>query len=155
MRRLLAAAMVLMLLGGALIAPASAGKKKKKKPKPQVVEGSILVPQPGGGAGPCVYRTQRTLMIYGGPNEILGYTFDVDPKTVGRPFKLEVSDGAGMDIQFYSELGDATDPTTAPTNHGYETPGPGGEKGTVPPDMPFAFVCMNEGADATFKYATS
>lgn len=150
MRKVIAISVALLLLGGAL-APASAGKKKKKS-KPQVVEGSIVVPQPGAAAGPCIYRTQRTLMAGGGPNGIIGYTFEVDPKTVGKPFKLEVADGAGMDIQFYSEIGDVTDPTTAPANYGYETPGPGGEKGTVPEGFPIVFVCMNEGSNAGFKY---
>lgn len=153
MRKVVASLLAIMLLGGALIAPAAAGKKKKKV-KPQVVEGSILVPQGGGPAATCVYRAQRSLIAGGGPNEILGYTFDVDPKTAGRPFKLEVSDGAGMDIQFYSDLGDPTS-TSAPANTGYETAGPGGEEGTVPPSYPIAFVCLTEGANATFKYSTS
>jgi hypothetical protein len=88
----------------------------------------------------------------GGPNGIVGYTFEVDPKTVGKPFKLEVADGAGMDISFYADLGDPTDPTTAPANMGFETAGPGGEKGTVPPGFPIVFVCMNEGTNSGFKY---
>ena len=88
----------------------------------------------------------------GGPNGLVGYTFEVDPKTAGKKFKLEVAGGAGMDIQFYTDLGDPTDPTTAPANVGYETPGPGGEEGTVPKGYPIAFVCMNEGANAAFKY---
>lgn len=154
MKRGIAVLLAIMLVGAALVAPASAGKKKKK-PKSQVVEGSILVPQGGGPAAPCVYRSQRTLASGGGPNGILGYTFEVDPKTEGRPFELEVADGAGMDIQFYTEFGDPTDPTTAPANMGYETAGPGGEKGTVPPGFPIAFVCLTEGANATFKYSTS
>ncbi|MFP5352994.1 MAG: hypothetical protein ACLGIB_10580 [Actinomycetota bacterium] len=155
MRKTIASLLAIVVLGGALVAPASAGKKKKAKPKPQVVEGSILVPQGGGPAATCVYRAQRTLMIAGGPNEILGYTFDVDPKTAGRPFKLEVSDGAGVDISFYMDLGDPTDPTTAPANQPYETTGPGGEEGVVPEGFPIAFVCLTDGANATFKYSTS
>ena len=135
MKKLVATLLAFILVAGALIAPAAAGKKKK--PKPQVVEGSILVPQGGG------------------PNGIVGYTFDVDPKTEGRPFKLEVADGSGMDIQFYADLGDVTDPTTAPANMGYETAGPGGEEGTVPPGFPIAFVCLTDGANASFKYSTS
>ncbi len=84
-------------------------------------------------------------------NEIVGYTFDVDPKTVNKPFKLEV-DGAGMDISFYADLGDITDPATAPANVGFETAGPGGESGVVPEGYPIAFVCMTEGAEAAFTY---
>lgn len=102
--------------------------------------------------GSCIYRTQRAWATGGGPDGILGWTFDVDPKTVGKPFKLEVADGAGMDISFYADMGDPADPTTAPANQAYETPGPGGEKGTVPAGFPIAFVCMNEGANASFKY---
>lgn len=151
MRKIVAVSVALLLLGGAL-APASAGKKKKKKSKPQIVEGSIAIPQPGASLGPCIYRTQRAWASGGGPNGLVGWTFEVDPKTVGKKFKLEVADGAGMDLSFYAELGDPTDPTTAPANQGYETPGPGGEKGTVPPGLPIVFVCMNEGANASFKY---
>lgn len=154
MKQLISLLLAVLVVGGALVAPAAAGKKKKKV-KPQVVEGSILVPQGGNAAATCVYRSQRTLISAGGPNGILGYTFDVDPKTAGRPFKLEVSDGAGVDISFYMDLGDPTDPTTAPANQPYETTGPGGEEGTVPPGFPIAFVCLTEGANATFKYSTS
>ena len=150
MKRLIVLGLVAVI---ALPVFAGSATAAKKKAKPQTVEGSILLPQPGGPAGACVYRAQRSFMAtLGQPNGIFGYTFDVDPKTVGKKFTLEVSDGAGMDIAFYSDLGDPTDPTTAPANTGYETPGPGGEKGTVPPGYPIEFVCMNEGADASFEY---
>lgn len=123
-----------------------------KKPK-QTVEGSIVVPQTGGPVGPCIYRTQRTIMATSGePNGIVGYSFEVDPATVGKRFKLTVADGAGMDIQFYADLGDPTNPTAAPPNVGFETAGPGGEKGTVPAGYPIAFVCMTDGANAAFTY---
>ena len=148
MRKLVVLSLAALIAFPAFGSDATAAKKPK-----QVVEGSILLNQGGGPAGPCVYRTQRTLMaIAGQPNGIFGYTFDVDPKTVNKKFTLEVSDGAGMDIQFYSDLGDPSDPTTAPSNMGYETPGPGGEKGTVPPGFPIAFVCLNEGVNASFTY---
>jgi hypothetical protein len=149
MKKLVAVSIAALLLGA--LVPATAGAAKKKS-KPQVVEGSILVPQGGNAAATCVYRSQRTLMAGGGPNGILGYTFDVDPKTVGKPFKLDVAGGAGVDISFYSGLGDPTDPTTAPANMSYETAGPGGEKGTVPAGLPIAFVCMTEGVNASFTY---
>lgn len=148
MKKLLALSLAASLVFPAFAASATAAKKPK-----QAVEGTILLNQGGAAAGPCVYRTQRTLFaIAGGPNGIFGYTFEVDPKTAGKKFTLEVSDGAGMDISFYSELGDITDPTTAPANMGYETAGPGGEKGVVPPGFPYAFVCLNEGVDASFTY---
>lgn len=146
-------ALVALLALPVFAGSATAGKKKKAKPV--VVEGSVMLPQPSAATGTCVYRTQRAWMSLSGgaaPNGIFGYTFDVDPKTVGKKFTLDVSDGAGMDIAFYSEMGDASDPTVAPANMGYETPGAGGEKGTVPAGFPIAFVCMTEGQNATFTY---
>ena len=151
--------LIALLIVGLLVVPAAAGTasagKKKPKVKPVVVEGSVALPQPYAADGTCIYRTQRAWMgLSGGaaPNGVFGYTFEVDPKTAGKKFTLDVSDGAGMDIVFYSEFGDPSDPTVAPANTGYETPGPGGEKGTVPPGFPIAFVCMTEGANATFTY---
>lgn len=148
MKKLVAVASAVLVVLSVFAGSATAGKAKTQK-----VEGSIVIPQPGAAAGPCIYRTQRTLMATaGGPNGLIGYTFEVDPKTAGKKFKLVVDGGAGMDIQFYTDLGDPTDPTTAPANVGYETPGPGGETGTVPKGYPIAFVCMNEGANASFTY---
>jgi hypothetical protein len=152
MKKLMVLALVALLALPVFAGTATAGKKKVK---PVVVEGSVMLPQPYAADGTCFYRGQRAWMsISGGaaPNGIFGYTFDVDPKTVGKKFTLDVSDGAGMDIVFYTEFGDATDPTVAPANTGYETPGVGGEKGTVPAGYPIAFVCMTEGQNATFTY---
>lgn len=126
-----------------------------KKAAHQHEQGTIVAPQPMAADGTCIYRGQRAVMgLSNGaaPNGVLGYTFYVDPKTAGKKFKLEVDGGAGMDISFYSELGDPADPTTAPANMPYETPGPGGEAGTVPAGMPIAFVCMTEGQNAAFTY---
>ena len=150
MRKLIALSAACLLLGGAFGGVATAGKAGAR----QDVEGSILIPQPGAAVGNCNYRPQRTLMIAAGEqvNGIVGYTFDVDPATAGKKFKLEVAgSGVGMDIVFYMDLGDA-DPTVAPGNTGYETAGPGGEAGTVPPGYPLAFVCMSEGSNGTFTY---
>jgi hypothetical protein len=141
------------VLVAALAIPVFSGSAIAAKKKAQTIEGSIVLPQGGGPAGACVYRTQRTLMATAGaPNGVFGYSFEVDPKTVNKKFTLEVSDGVGMDIQFYSELGDVTDPTAAPANVGYETAGPGGESGTVPKGFPIAFICMTEGVEGTFTY---
>lgn len=157
MRKLLALGVIALLVAGILGGTATAGKKKKKKPVPhQHVEGSIALPQGGNAAAPCVYRSQRALYIAFGDaiNGIFGYTFEVDQKTAGLPFKIDVTGPTGVDgvdIQFYAELG--TDPTAdAPANVGYETPGPGGEEGTIPAGLPNAFVCLTEGANGTFTY---
>ncbi|HEU4480612.1 MAG TPA: hypothetical protein VFS18_01895 [Actinomycetota bacterium] len=128
---------------------------KKKKPVRQEVAGTIAIPQPYAADGTCIYRAQRTLTIAMGEqaNGYVGYVFEVDPKTANKPFKLEASDGSGLDISFYSELGDPADPTSAPSNLPFETPGAGGEEGKVPPGFPYAFVCMTEGTNASFEYS--
>lgn len=140
---LLASAVIVLPVAGATAA----------KPKRQTVKGTIAAPQPYTDST-CFYRAQRGLFGAAGDqaNGAIGYTFEIDPKTVNKPFKLTASEGAGLDISFYSELGDATDPTTAPTNYPYETPGTGGEKGKVPPGFKYAFVCMTEGSQASFTY---
>lgn len=146
MKKLVAAATTALLLA----APAHSALAGKKAAH-QHVEGTIAVPQGGNAAATCVYRTQRTWLSGGGPNGVFGYTFEVDPKTTGKPFKLEASAGTGMDISFYAEMGDPSS-TSAPANYPYETPGPGGETGTVPAGYPIAFVCMTEGANGSFSY---
>lgn len=154
MRKLFAIVLASLMVVGMVSGSAVAGKKKKK-PVVQHVEGTILVPQGGNAAATCVYRAQRVLYIAMGEqiNGVFGHTFPVDPRTVGQEFVLEASDGAGLDISFYGELG--TDPTAdAPANYPYETPGPGGEEGTVPAGFPNAFVCLTEGANVSFMYMT-
>jgi hypothetical protein len=150
MRKGIALGLSILALTGAVSSSAIAGKKK---PVVQHVEGTILVPQGGNAAATCVYRAQRALYIAMGEqaNGVFGYTFPVDPRTVNKPFVLEGSDGAGLDISFYGELG--TDPAAdAPANYAYENPGVGGEKGVVPVGFPNAFVCLTDGANANFMY---
>jgi hypothetical protein len=155
MRKLIALSVAALLVAGLFAGVATAGKKKKPKAH-QHVEETILLPQGGNAAAPCVYRAQRALIIAFGEaaNGVFGYTFEVDPKTEGLPFKIEVSGPTGIegvDLSFYGDLG--SDPAAdAPANIGYETPGPGGEEGTVPPGYPNGMVCLTEGANATFSY---
>lgn len=148
-----------MLPGGAM-----AGKKKKKKSVHQMVEGSVLMRAPffGDTFASCYSGLHRRLAIVGGDavNQGVGYHFDVDPKTAGQPFELEVTGGTGavdFDITFYTEFGtqeQATDTSYAPANVGFDERGPGGEKGEVPEGMKKAIVCMYDGFDATFTYST-
>jgi len=160
MRKLIATLIAALMVAGMVSGSAVAGKKKKKKPVVQHVEGTILLPQPGGALANCNYRPQRSAMGASNeafPNGVLGYTFYVDPKTVGQEFTLEVEGGTGdvdLDIVFYSGYGDPSDPTSAPANMGYENAGAGGEKGTIPEGFPLAFVCMAIGGDASFMYMT-
>jgi hypothetical protein len=141
---LLAAIVIVLPIGNAVAA----------KARRQKVTGTIAIPQPSAADNTCIYRAQRTLFSLNGDaaNGSVGHTFEVDPKTAGLPFKLKVSEGAGMDISFYTDLGDPTDPTTAPANMPFETAGPGGERGKVPAGFDYAFVCMTEGQNATFTY---
>lgn len=148
MKKLIALATTALIVA----APVQSALAGKAKPTVQHVEGTIAVPQGGNAAATCVYRAQRTLFSLNGTNGVFGHTFEVDPKTVGKPFTLEAGAGTGMDISFYADLGDVTDPTTAPANVAYEVPGPGGEKGTVPAGYPIAFVCMTEGTNGSFMY---
>lgn len=152
MRKVIALSAACLMVAGAFGGVATAGKKKAAAR--QQVEGTVMIPQGGNAAATCVYRAQRTLYIAAGEqiNGIVGHTFEVDPKTVGLPFKLEASDGTGFDISFYADLGDPTDPTTAPANMPYEETGLGGEEGTVPEGFPIAFVCMTDGTNGSFSY---
>lgn len=147
-----------MLPGGAM-----AGKKKKKKSVHQMVEGTVLMRAPFfGDLESCYSGLHRRLAILGGDavNEGVGYHFDVDPKTAGQPFELEVTGGTGavdFDITFYTEFGtqeQATDTSYAPANVGFDERGPGGEKGEIPEGMEKAIVCLYDGFDATFTYST-
>lgn len=152
MRKVMALVLSALVVTGMVSGSAIAAKKKKPAAR-QTVDGSILVPQGGNAAATCVYRAHRAAYIAFGDavNGLFGYTFQVDPKTAGLPFKLTVDGAAGVDISFYGDLG--TDPAAdAPGNIAFETPGPGGEEGTVPAGYPNGMVCLTEGANATFNY---
>src|SRR5688572_19855623 len=126
MRKLIALATAALMVAGMVSGSAIAAKKKK--PVTQHVEGTILLPQPGGVAN-CNFRPQRSAMGASNeafPNGVTGFTFHVDPKTAGQPFKLEVEGGTGdvdLDIVFYTDYGDPSS-TSAPANLGFETVGP-------------------------------
>ena len=150
MRKLIALTAASLVLASLVGGSAGAAKKKVTL---QHVEASILIPQGGNAAATCVYRAQRMFMLNGADqaNGLVGYTFMVDPGTVGKKFTLEAGDGIGMDISFYMDLGDA-DPTVAPANIAFENTGVGGESGTVPDGYPYAMVCMTDGTNGSFVY---
>ena len=140
------------LVAAALIPSATAAGKK------QVVEGTIALPMSGDAieAGTCNFGAQRrprlfSQMIF--PNGIVGWDFDVDPRTVGKKFKLTTETaGTDLDISFYMDMGDPADPAGAPTNIPFETRKEGGEAGKVPPGMTKALICMFAGSEAAFNY---
>jgi hypothetical protein len=152
MRKVFVTAAVTMVAAALIPAGAKAAGKK------QVVEGSIAIATSGDAveAGTCNFGAQRrprlfTQMLF--PNGVLGYDFDLDPKTVGKKFKLTTTTaGADLDLSFYADMGDPTDPAGAPANFPFETRKEGGEAGKVPPGFTKVIVCMNAGSNAAFKY---
>jgi hypothetical protein len=148
------ALMGLSLLPGASTAAA---------PKQQKVEGDIAMMAPfwGDTFATCYSGLHRRTAVVSQENNngIVGYSFDVDRATIGKPFVLEVTGGQGgvdLDITFYTEFGtveQATDTAYAPPNYGFEERGAGGESGVIPKgDWTKAIVCMHTGAGASFTY---
>jgi len=153
------------LLAGSLV-PSSA---TAAKPKQQKVSGSIALPAPYTDDSGCFAGLQRRVAIVTDEqvNGVIGYHFDLDPATLGKPFVLETTGGQGdvdMDILFYYEFGTIEDVTGDPQNagspvsYGYQTREVGGESGIVPKgDYTKAIVCVyggaqGAGAAATFDY---
>ena len=132
-------------------------------PKQQKVQGEIAMMAPfyGDTFATCYSGAHRRASVLTGEqvNGVVGYSFDVDRATIGKPFVLEVTGGQGdvdLDITFYTEFGtteQALDRTHAPTNYSFEERGAGGESGVIPKgEWTKAIVCMHTGADATFDY---
>lgn len=89
-----------------------------------------------------------------------GEIFEIDKVTWKGKFTLEVTDGAtgseDLDLYFFKDFGASipddpilNSPTILQT---YEDRGPGGEKGTVPPEATLAIACLYDGAAASFDY---
>lgn len=149
MRKLIGFVVIALLLAGSV--PAVAGKAKKAKQKQ---EGSIALSAPYTD-GSCFFGLHRriNLVAQRQAQGIVGFDFDVDPKTVGGNFKLVPSDdSADIDISFYQAIGDISDPAGAPANVKFHTREPGGEKGIVPDGYPIAMVCMVTGENVDFTY---
>ena len=158
-----------LALGG-LVAASLVPNATAAAPKQQKVSGSVALPAPYTDNTGCYAGLQRRLAILTQEqvNGGIGYHFDVDPATIGKPFVLEVTGGQGsyvdLDINFYYEFGTpedvAGDPLNAgsPINTGFNTREEGGESGVIPKGgYPQAIVCMyggdlGAGAAATFEY---
>ena len=157
---------ITLLVAGALglgVLPATAGAGAPK----QTVEGIIALPAPYTDDSGCFAGLHRrgAIATQENNNGVVGWHFDVDPKTVGKKFVLEPSGGLGdvdMDILFYDRFGtveDLQDPLAAgsPASTGYQNREIGGETGKVPPMKPKAIICIyggqqGAGGGATFTY---
>jgi hypothetical protein len=155
------------LMAASMLAPASAGKAK-----PQVVEGTILLPavfaQGAGTDGCWAGATRRTTQTAGmAVNGITGFRFPVDKATWGGKFKVEPTAGEGtvdLDIFMYSVMPGpeavADDPVNGgtPVSVDYGTREEGGEAGLIPPGTTDAIVCLYGGIagyagfNASFEY---
>ena len=153
MKRLIATGLAALIA----VVPASAfaGKKAVR----QEMQGDVILPAPipvPGEDGCFTGATRRTALASGGAiNGVVGYHFDVDPRTVGKPFQLHVvggGDDVDLDIDFYDGFGSMDDPTTDPALVAFETREPGGEKGIVPAGYGKIIICMHAGSQASFHY---
>ena len=132
-----------------------------KKGVTQTVEGHIALQAPPAEAtsnpNGCYAGVHRRIAVVSQEqvNGVVGFHFDVDPKTWGKKFRLTPGSAVDIDITFYSEFGtldQATDTGFAPSNVGFEERNNDGEFGVVPRDMNKAIVCMKTGNNANFTY---
>jgi hypothetical protein len=158
------------VMAASMLAPASAGKAK-----PQVQEGTILLPAvfaTGLGADGCWGgATRRTTQTAGmAVNGIVGYRFPVDKATWGGKFVLEPTAGQGtvdLDLFLYSFMPGPEEAADDPVNGGspvsqdFAAREAGGETGIVPAGTTDAIVCLYGGVagyagfDASFKYTAT
>ena len=139
-----------IVIGVSLASTATAGPK----PVRQRVEGTVTIPTPTPD-DVCfsgLHRRARSVSQMLFPNGLVGFDFDVDPKTVGKKFKLEVIEGAGadLDINFYNGLGTVEGPNPAVVS--FEERKEGGEVGIVPEGYSKVIICAFVGDNVTFTY---
>ena len=150
---MLTAAVALSLVQGAALA----GKKKATK---QTEDGMVAAPAPYTDNTGCYAGLHRRMAIASQEQAkgAIGYNFDIDPATAGKPFTLDVTAGQGdvdLDIYFYEKFGTVDDATGDPVNAGspytlsFNTREPGGEYGIVPEGMTKIIVCMYGGPEYT------
>lgn len=151
------------LLAASLVPNASAAQSK------QEVSGSVALPAPYTDNTGCYAGLHRRMAVVTQEqvNGVIGYHFDLDKATIGKPFVLTPTGGQGtvdLDIYFYYEFGTIEDVAGDPLNAGapvtisFNTREAGGESGIIPKG-PFTkvIVCMyghqeHAGAGATFDY---
>lgn len=144
-----------------LVSPNVVAAKPRAKAAKQVVTGDITVGTPN-----CATQIHRRGNVATGSlNGITGFDFDLDTKTWGGKFRLDVTAGAevtnlDMIIIFYAEYGGPADDVTGVVYDNTDEPG---EYGIVPPGTTKALISLcqagvsptNEvsiGAGASFEY---
>lgn len=157
------------LMAASMLAPASAGKAK-----PQVQEGTVLLPAvfaagPAQGDDGCwAGLTRRATQTVGmAVNGITGFRFPIEKSTWGGKFVLEPTGGEGtvdLDLFMYSVMPGPEAAVDDPVNGGtpvsidYATREEGGETGLIPPGTTDAIVCLYAGVsgyagfNASFEY---
>jgi hypothetical protein len=152
-----------ILAAGLMVAAFVPGMASAAKGARQDVEGHIAMQAPPSDAtdnpNGCYSGVHRRLNVVTQmqANGIVGYHFEIDPKTWNKKFRLSaVTADTDVDITFYTEFGtveQATDTGFAPYTVGFETRNNDGEFGKVPRDMTLAIVCMKVGTNADFTYS--
>ncbi|HWC14614.1 MAG TPA: hypothetical protein VG929_08460 [Actinomycetota bacterium] len=114
----------------------------------QTVEGTVLAPAPWTDDTSCFAGAQRRVSIasQGLVNGVVGYQFDVDPKTWNKKFTLESTGPApaDLDITFYYDAG-FDDVGGSPAAFAFTDRKTGGEGGKVPAQTTRAIVCSYAG----------
>ena len=145
-----------LLIAGSLAMGLLPGTATAGKPK-QTETGTIIAPAPFTDDSGCFAGLHRrgAILTQENNNGLVGWHFDVDPKTWNKKFVLEPSGGFGdvdMDILFYQEFGTpqqvVEDPggAGAPASISFATREPGGESGKVPPTFKKVIICIYAGA---------
>lgn len=137
----------------------------------QTAEGTVALPGPGPNGettGGCWTGWSRRAWIVSGGQTAgpFGSMFEIDAKTWGGKFELEVTGGAtgqeDLDITFYADPG-KIDPADPAQQAGIVEAGAsltreaGGETGTVPATATVALICLatGTGANAEWSYEAS
>ena len=159
MKKVISIVAVGLMLAAVVPGVASAGKKGAR----QDVEGNIALQAPPSDAtdnpNGCYSGVHRRVNVATqmNANGIVGYHFEIDPKTWNKKFRLTpVTPDVDIDITFYTEFGtleQATETSYAPYTVGFEDRNTDGEFGKVPADMTLAIVCMKVGNNADFTYS--
>lgn len=122
----------------------------------QRVKGSILLPAVPITSQPdienCAPGHHRRLMdrsdgATDAYNGVLGWHFNVSPRTYGEGFDLKATGGEGVDLDIFFYVA-----TGGGNPSGFDTGRGSGERGVVPQGSRFAIVCLNKGTAATFEY---